>query len=106
MPTAPLELSHVERQFSEIKDILIRIQEQIRVLEIREAGASPLVNSKLDALWRKADADSGRIGTLETRSIQQAGDIKNITGALAIIGAAVILFIVNSILHTVFPGVP
>ena len=105
MPTAPLNNIYFDR-LDEIKDMLRDVQDRLRQLETREAGASPLVNSKLDALWRKADVDTARITTLEKTAIESRQSVTLITWIGSITGGAIILFIINAILHNVFPLIP
>jgi uncharacterized coiled-coil DUF342 family protein len=68
--TSPLNLSHFDKSIDDIKDLLKDMQLRLRELEQREAGASPLVNAKLDALWRKSDEQSARMVALEKQAIE------------------------------------
>ena len=101
-PLNPLPQAHFDKSIDEIKEMLRDMQTRLRELETREAGASPLVNSKLDALWRKADIDTVRITALEKTAIENKQSITLTTWIGSITGGAIILFIINAILHNTF----
>lgn len=54
----------MDRQFNEIKEMLLRYDERLRRLETREAACSPLIGSKLDAAWRKIDNHEAEMASM------------------------------------------
>lgn len=54
----------MDRQFNEVKDMLLRYEERLRGLENREAGCAPIVMTRIDAAWRKLDMHDGDIDKL------------------------------------------
>jgi len=77
----------------EIKTMMRDFDERVRTLEQREAGCQPIINSRLDAAWRKLDNQETEIARL--RELIQAqsttiGQIQTVLKWLAGIGTAAI----------------
>ena len=64
----------MDKGFEEIKSLLGRYEERLRGIETREAGCAPIVNSRLDAAWRRLDEHSLQIKSL-------ADDVREISNS-------------------------
>jgi len=92
----------------EIKVTLKSIDERVRALENNEAGAHPLIDSRIDAAWRKLDEHDKRITTLTDTVIemkQTDAQLQHTNRLLAwlggLLGSAVVLWLVGQILSLV-----
>jgi chromosome segregation ATPase len=92
----------------EIKVTLKSIDERVRALENNEAGAHPLIDSRIDAAWRKLDEHDKRITTLTDTVIemkQTDAQLQHTNKLLAwlggLLGSAVVLWLVGQILSLV-----
>jgi DNA repair exonuclease SbcCD ATPase subunit len=92
----------------EIKVTLKSIDERVRALENNEAGAHPLIDSRIDAAWRKLDEHDKRITTLTDTVIEmkqtdaQLQHTKKLLAWLGgLLGSAVVLWLVGQILSLV-----
>lgn len=92
--TTAAEWKHMSDTLGEIKDALADIQKRIQAIELREAGCSPLINSKIDALFRKADEHETKIKNLPRLEIT-AGIAAWVAGITA---ATVITYMVTRLL--------
>ena len=86
----------------DIKNMLKHMEERIRKLENNEAGTRPLIESKIDAAWRKIDEHDARIQTVETAintillSIEGLKQpIKIATWVAVVVGGVIITWIVS-----------
>ena len=92
----------------EIKVTLKSIDERVRALENNEAGAHPLIDSRIDAAWRKLDEHDKRITTLTDTVIemkQTDAQLQHTNKLLAwlggLLGSAVVLWLIGQILSLV-----
>jgi hypothetical protein len=96
MSTA-VEWKHMESTLGEIKDSLADIQKRMQGLELREAGCSPLMTSKIEAAFRKLDDHEIRLKAIEL-SLPDLKNTARLTAWVASLAAsAIILYILNSI---------
>lgn len=58
-------LDQVARDVAEIKQMLHAVEERVRALENHEAGSHPLMESRIDAAWRKIEEHDRRIKVME-----------------------------------------
>lgn len=54
-------LEQVARDIAEIKAMLQQVDERVRALERSEAGEHPLLNSRIDAAWRRIEEHERKI---------------------------------------------
>lgn len=88
----------VTNGFAELKALLQGQEQRIRGIEQREAGCHPVLESRIDAAWRKLDQHEVDIKSItETlQTLRQTNRILSWIGGLA--GGAVILWVLNAVL--------
>lgn len=79
----------MDQGLAEIKTMLKGFEERLRALENREAGCQPIVQSRMDAAWRRLDHHDAELnkvvelhGVLTRDQIQLTGQIKNLQNVL------------------------
>ena len=95
----------MERNFSEIKEMLLRFDERLRQTERLEASCQPLINSRLDAAFRKIDIHDVELDKLRAALSQLTkitGQLESVSRwllgiATAIIVAVLIAFLTGKI---------
>lgn len=55
--------AQVKQGFDEIKDLLRSYEERTRAIETREAGCQPLIQGRIDAVWRRVDEHDTKLAT-------------------------------------------
>jgi predicted RNase H-like nuclease (RuvC/YqgF family) len=55
----------MDKGFTELKDMLSRFDERLREQEKQTASCQPLMNSKLDAAWRRIDSHDAQLEKLQ-----------------------------------------
>ncbi len=54
----------MDKGFSDLKEMLTRYDERLRLMENREAAFNPVLKSRVDAAWNRLDAHSEEIKTM------------------------------------------
>jgi predicted RNase H-like nuclease (RuvC/YqgF family) len=85
----------------DIKNMLKNMEERIRKLENDEAGAHPLMESRIDAAWRKIEEHDRRMKTLEDMAARLDHNNRLLSWLGGILGSTVIVWLVMQILQTV-----
>jgi len=84
----------MDRGFAEIKEMLLRYEERLRMMETREASYSPVMTSRLDAAWRKLDSHDGELGKIArtTDTLETIGKwlLGIVTALIIALGVAVL----------------
>lgn len=74
-------IERIEAGFQRLDASIRAIDERLRIAETREAGFTPLINSRLDAAWKKIDAHQEELKILRedlatlTHSVNQLSSI-------------------------------
>lgn len=83
----------------DIKTMLRQMEERVRRLENNEAGAHPLMESRIDAAWRKIDEHDKRLDTL-TQMVGKLDQSNRLMAWLgSILGSTVLIWLVTQILQ-------
>lgn len=85
----------------EIKTMLHQIEERVRKLENNEAGVHPLMESKIDAAWRKLEEHDKRIENLTEIVSRLNHSNKIMTWLAGILGSTVIIWLISQILGVI-----
>jgi predicted RNase H-like nuclease (RuvC/YqgF family) len=94
-------LDQVAADVSEIKAMLKDIESRVRKLENYEAGSHPLLESKIDAAWRKIDEHDKKIDNL-TQIVSRLDHSNRLMAWLGgILGSTVLIWLVTQILQAV-----
>ncbi|MEZ0396832.1 MAG: hypothetical protein ABWK53_10445 [Anaerolineales bacterium] len=94
-------LEQVARDVTEIKQMLRAIEERVRALENHEAGAHPLMESRIDAAWRKLEEHDKRLDTL-TQVVSRLDHSNRLMAWLGgLLGSTVLIWLVTQILGVV-----
>ena len=72
----------MDRNFGEVKAMLQGFDERLRSLENREAGCQPMVQSRIDAAWRKLDDHDTKISAANTNHLHLMNQVKNLYSIL------------------------
>ncbi len=91
----------MDRGFGEIKELVRGYEERLRGMETREAGCAPLMNSRLDAAWRKLDSHEAELDKLRVnlnRMAKTAGQLEAVAKWLLGIATALIISILVAFL--------
>ena len=70
--TTAADWKYMSETLGEIKNTLTDIQKRMQALELREAGCSPLMTSKLDAAFRKLDEHETKLKNLPRMEVTAA----------------------------------
>jgi prophage DNA circulation protein len=97
-------LDQVAEDVTEIKQLVRGVEERVRTLEHTAAGAYPLMESSLDAAWRKLEEHSGRLDSLSqlVSRLDQSNRLMAWLGG--ILGSTVLIWLVTQILVAVATG--
>lgn len=93
--------AQLRQDIGEIKMTLKSIEDRVRALENTEAGTHPLIESRIDAAWRKLEDHEKRMSLLSeaVQQLQHANKLMTWLGGL--LGSAVLLWLVGQILAMV-----
>ncbi len=94
-------LDQVARDVSEIKQMLRAVEERVRALENHEAGAHPLMESRIDAAWRKLEEHDKRIDSLYQVVSRLDHSNRLMAWLGGILGSTVLIWLVTQILQVV-----
>ncbi len=94
-------LDQVARDVSEIKQMLRAVEERVRSLENHEAGAHPLMESRIDTVCRKLEEHDKRLEMLNqiVSRLDHANKLMAWLGG--ILGSTVLIWLVTQILQVV-----
>lgn len=94
-------LDQVAADVSEIKAMLKDVEARVRKLETYEAGSHPLLESRVDAAWRKLDEHDKRLDNLNqiVAKLDQSNRLMAWLGG--ILGSTVLIWLVTQILGVV-----
>ena len=95
----------MDKGFNELKEMLLRYEERLRGLETREAGCAPLLNSRLEAAWRKLDSHEVELDNLRealSEMAKMAGKLESVAKWMlgiftALISSLLIAFLTGKI---------
>lgn len=94
-------LDQVARDVSEIKQMLRAVEERVRALENHEAGAHPIMESRIDAAWRKLEEHDKKIDNL-TQIVSRLDHSNRLMAWLGgILGSTVLIWLITQILQVV-----
>lgn len=94
-------LDQVVSDLCEIKAMLKDIEARVRKLENNEAGAHPLMESRIDAAWRKIDEHDKRLESLAQMVTRLEQSNRVMTWLGGILGSTVLIWLVTQILQVV-----
>ncbi len=94
-------LDQVARDVSEIKQMLRAVEERVRALENHEAGAHPLMESRIDAAWRKLEEHDKRLDTMNQIVSRLDHSNRLMAWLGGILGSTVLIWLVTQILQVV-----
>lgn len=94
-------VNQIASGIDDIKAMLRQMEERVRRLENNEAGAHPLMESRIDAAWRKIDEHDKRLDTL-TQMVSKLDQSNRLMAWLGgILGSTVLIWLVTQILQVV-----
>lgn len=93
--------AQLRQDFMEIKTTLASIEERVRKLENNEAGCHPLMESRLDAAWRKLDEHDKRMLILSEAVSQLQHTNKLLTWIGGLLGSTVLIWLLTQILGVI-----
>jgi len=94
-------IEQVVRDLGEIKQMLRAVEERVRALENHEAGVHPLMESRIDAAWRKLEEHDKKIDNL-TQIVSRLDHSNRLIAWLGgILGSTVLIWLVTQILGVV-----
>lgn len=96
-----MRLSQLCQDIGEIKTMLKNIEERVRALENAEAGAHPLMESRIDAAWRKLEEHDKQIDLLSSSLLKLEQSNRLLSWLGGILGSTVIVWLVMQILGLV-----
>ena len=82
----------------EIKTMLRQVEERVRKLENNEAAAHPLMESRIDAAWRKLEEHDQSINTLKDVVARLDHSNRLMAWLGGILGSTVVIWLVTQIL--------
>lgn len=94
-------MEQVARDVVEIKQLLRGIEERVRILENHEAGSRPLMESRIDAAWRKIEEHENRMKALEDMVAKLDHSNRLLSWLGGILGSTVIIWLATQILQVV-----
>lgn len=94
-------LDQVAKDVTEIKSMLKAIEERVRALENHEAGAHPLMESRIDAAWRKLEEHDKRLDTMNQIVSRLDHSNRLMAWLGGILGSTVLIWLVTQILQVV-----
>ncbi len=94
-------LDQVAADVSEIKIMLKDIETRVRKLETYEAGSHPLIESRVDAAWRKIEEHDKRLDNLSHIVAKLDQSNRLLTWLGGILGSTVLIWLVTQILQVV-----
>lgn len=92
-------MEQVARDIVEIKQVLREIEERVRALENHEAGSHPLMDSRIDAAWRKIEEHEKRVSLLELTVQKISTTNRILSGISVLLGSTVASWLVSQILQ-------
>lgn len=92
-------LEQVAYDVAEIKQMLKAVEERVRALENHEAGAHPLMESRIDAAWRKLEEHDKRIESLIQLVARLDHSNRILTWLGGILGSTVLIWLMTQILQ-------
>ncbi len=96
-----VRLTRMEKDLQEIKNTLLESDKKIGDMEKNEAGRSPLIERRLEALEKRTDEHDIEIKELVKISQSLANSIKVLNWVTGIVGAGVVSWIVMQILSLI-----
>jgi predicted RNase H-like nuclease (RuvC/YqgF family) len=94
-------LDQIAVGITEIKQMLNGIEERVRALENREAGSHPLMESRIDAAWRKLDEHDQRIKALEEMIVSLHNSNRLMAWLGGILGSTVLIWLITQLLEVI-----
>lgn len=94
-------VGQIAQDIGEIKSMLREVETRVRALENNEAGDHPVMQSKIDAAWRKLDEHDRRMMTMEHAIARLEQSNKILTWLGGILGSTVAIWLVTQILQVI-----
>lgn len=94
-------LDQVARDVAEIKAMMRAVEERVRALENHEAGSHPLMESRIDAAWRKIEEHDRRVKAIEEVVSRLDHSNRLMAWLGGILGSTVLIWLVTQILQVV-----
>jgi hypothetical protein len=85
----------MEQGFNELKQIMTGVEGRVRGLENREAGCQPIVNARMDAVWKRVDEHDAEIKELRSTITELKQTNKILTWLGGLVGSAFVLWVVG-----------
>jgi len=92
-------LDQVARDVTEIKQMLRAVEERVRTLENHEAGSHPLMESRIDAAWRKIEEHDRRMKSMEDMVVRLDHSNRLMAWLGGILGSTVLVWLATQILQ-------
>jgi|YNPMSStandDraft_1061717.scaffolds.fasta_scaffold04054_7 predicted RNase H-like nuclease (RuvC/YqgF family) len=92
-------LDQVARDVTEIKQMLRAVEERVRALENHEAGSHPLMESRIDAAWRKIEEHDRRMKSMEDMVVRLDHSNRLMAWLGGILGSTVLVWLATQILQ-------
>ncbi len=94
-------VNRIAEDVAEIKQMLKAIEERVRVLENQEAGSHPIMESRIDAAWRKLDEHDKRLDNL-THVVSRLDQSNKLIAWLGgLLGSTVLIWLITQILQAI-----
>lgn len=94
-------LEQVARDVAEIKTMLRAVEERVRALENHEAGAHPLMESRIDAAWRKIEDHERQLESLKQIVARLDHSNRLMAWLGGILGSTVLVWLIMQILQAI-----
>ncbi|GIV86616.1 MAG: hypothetical protein KatS3mg054_0645 [Chloroflexus sp.] len=94
-------VNRIAEDVTEIKQMLKAVEERVRALENQEAGSHPIMESRIDAAWRKLEDHDRRIDNLAQIVARLDHSNKLMAWLGGILGSTVLIWLVTQILEVV-----
>lgn len=91
----------VSQGFNKLESMLNNIEERVRAIENAEAGSHPLINSRLDAVWKKVDQHEADLKVMKEDLSALKSTNRILTGLGGLLASTVIVWLVTQILAAV-----
>lgn len=94
-------LEQIGRDVAEIKAMVRALEERVRHIENNEAGAHPIMESRIDAAWRKIEEHDKRIEVINQAIARLEQTNRMLAWLGGILGSTVLIWLVTQILGVI-----
>ena len=96
-----MRLSQLCQDMGEIKTMLKTIEDRVRALETAEAGSHPLMESRIDAAWRKLEEHDKRIDSISASILRLEQSNRALTWLGGVLGSTVLIWLITQVLGVI-----